>query len=64
MGEEGDTAKSTVENLQRKIQVLEEELDNAEKHLKETVEKYVLFLFFVDLRLQNIVVLDLDFFWI
>lgn len=39
--EEGDTAKSTAENLTRKIQILEEELDNAEKNLKETVEKYV-----------------------
>lgn len=39
--EEGDTAKSTAENLQRKIQILEEELDTAEKNLKETVDKYV-----------------------
>jgi len=38
-GEEGDSAKSTADNLQRKIQVLEDELDNAEKNLKETVEK-------------------------
>lgn len=40
--EEGDSAKSTAENLQRKIQILEEELDTAEKNLKETVDKYVL----------------------
>ena len=44
--EEGDSAKSTAENLQRKIQILEEELDNAEKNLKETVEKFVFHLHF------------------
>lgn len=32
----------TVENLQRKVQLLEEELDAAEKNVKETVEKWVL----------------------
>ena len=44
--EEGDTAKSTAEGLQRKIQILEEELDTAEKNLKETVEKFVFHLHF------------------
>lgn len=43
--EEGDTAKSTAETLGRKIQILEEELDSAEKNLKETVERYVVFVF-------------------
>jgi len=37
--EEGDASKSTNENLTRKIQLLEEELDTAEKNVKETVEK-------------------------
>lgn len=45
--EEGDSARSTAENLQRKIQILEEELDNAEKNLKETVEKFVSKLFII-----------------
>lgn len=40
--EEGETSKMTAENLTRKIQLLEEELDTAEKNVKETVEKYVL----------------------
>jgi tropomyosin len=44
--QEGDTAKSTAESLQRKIQILEEELDTAEKNLKETVEKFVFHLHF------------------
>jgi tropomyosin, fungi type len=39
--EEGDASKTTNENLTRKIQLLEEELDTAEKNVKETVEKYV-----------------------
>jgi tropomyosin, fungi type len=39
--EEGETSKTTNEGLQRKIQLLEEELDAAEKNVKETVEKYV-----------------------
>ncbi len=38
---EGDTSKMTNENLQRKIQLLEEELDVAEKNAKETMEKCV-----------------------
>jgi tropomyosin len=37
--EEGDTSRVTVENLQRKVQLLEEELDAAEKNVKDTVEK-------------------------
>ena len=39
--EEHETSKTTNEGLQRKIQLLEEELDNAEKNLKETVERCV-----------------------
>ena len=40
--EEGEQSKSTAESLARKIQLLEEELDTAEKNVKETTEKYVL----------------------
>nr|XP_018259122.1 actin lateral binding protein [Kwoniella dejecticola CBS 10117]OBR81280.1 actin lateral binding protein [Kwoniella dejecticola CBS 10117] len=36
---EGETHKTTGENLARKVQLLEEELDKAEKDLKETTEK-------------------------
>ena len=36
---EHDQSKTTNEGLQRKIQLLEEELDSAEKNLKETVER-------------------------
>lgn len=39
--EEGESLKSTNENLTRKIALLEEELDAAEKNVKETMEKYV-----------------------
>jgi chromosome segregation ATPase len=39
--EEGETSKSTNEGLVRKIQLLEEELDAAEKNVKETMEKCV-----------------------
>ncbi|KAJ7729995.1 tropomyosin [Mycena maculata] len=35
----GETSKMTNEGLTRKIQLLEEELDAAEKNVKETVEK-------------------------
>ncbi|KAJ7694638.1 tropomyosin [Mycena rosella] len=35
----GETSKMTNEGLVRKIQLLEEELDAAEKNVKETVEK-------------------------
>lgn len=38
---EGEASKMTTEGLQRKIQLLEEELDAAEKNAKEVVEKYV-----------------------
>lgn len=38
---DGEASKMTVEGLTRKIQLLEEELDAAEKHAKEVVEKYV-----------------------
>lgn len=37
--EEGEHSKTTNEGLIRKIQLLEEELDAAEKNVKETVEK-------------------------
>jgi len=36
---EGEGAKVTNDSLQRKIQLLEEELDAAEKNVKDTVEK-------------------------
>ena len=36
----GRSSRTTNENLLRKIQLLEEELDAAEKNVKETVEKY------------------------
>lgn len=39
--EEGEGAKTTSETLTRKVQLLEEELDAAEKNAKETVEKCV-----------------------
>jgi tropomyosin, fungi type len=39
--QEGEASKMTNEGLIRKIQLLEEELDAAEKNVKETVEKYV-----------------------
>ena len=38
---EGDASKTTNDALTRKIQLLEEELDAAEKNAKETMEKYV-----------------------
>jgi len=37
--DENETSKSANEGLTRKIQLLEEELDNAEKNLKDTVER-------------------------
>ena len=37
-----ETSKMNNETLVRKVQLLEEELDNAEKNLKETVEKCVI----------------------
>lgn len=39
--EEGEHSKTANEGLTRKIQLLEEELDAAEKNVKETVEKCV-----------------------
>ncbi len=39
---DGEHSKSTNDGLIRKIQLLEEELDAAEKNVKETVEKWVL----------------------
>ncbi|CCL99690.1 uncharacterized protein FIBRA_01711 [Fibroporia radiculosa] len=40
--EEGDQSKTINEGLQRKIQLLEEELDAADKNLKDAMEKCVL----------------------
>jgi tropomyosin len=37
--EEGESHRTTGENLARKVQLLEEELDKAEQDLKETTEK-------------------------
>lgn len=39
--QDAESSKSTSEGLQRKVQLLEEELDASEKHSKEVVEKYV-----------------------
>ena len=39
--QEGELSKATSDELRRKIQLLEDELDAAEKNAKETVEKYV-----------------------
>lgn len=39
---EGEHNRSTADNLSRKIQLLEDELDTAEKNVKETMEKSVL----------------------
>jgi tropomyosin len=39
---DSEHTKTTAENLNRKVQLLEDELDAAEKNLKETVEKCVL----------------------
>jgi tropomyosin, fungi type len=39
--EAGEVSRTESEKLQRKIQLLEEELDQAEKNAKETVEKCV-----------------------
>jgi hypothetical protein len=37
---DGEGARVTSEALTRKVQLLEEELDTAEKNVKDTVEKY------------------------
>lgn len=50
--EEGELSKTTNEGLQRKIQLLEDELDAAERNAKETTEKCVM-LFILMLRLLN-----------
>ena len=39
--EEAEHGKATNDSLTRKIELLEDELDTAEKNLKETVEKCV-----------------------
>lgn len=38
---ESEQSRTTADSLVRKVQLLEEELDAAEKNLKETVDKYV-----------------------
>ena len=38
---DSEHSKTTADTLIRKVQLLEEELDAAEKNLKETVDKYV-----------------------
>ena len=48
---EGEQSKTTSEGLERKVQLLEEELDAAEKNVKETVEKcatYIAYLVYTD----------------
>ncbi len=40
--EEAERGKATNDSLTRKIELLEDELDAAEKNLKETVEKCIL----------------------
>jgi len=37
--EQGEMSKGTADNLSRKVQLLEEELDTAEKNVKDTMEK-------------------------
>lgn len=37
--QEAESSKTTNDSLQRKVQLLEEELDNAEKNAKDVVEK-------------------------
>jgi hypothetical protein len=61
--QEGEHSKSTNEGLIRKIQLLEEELDAAEKNVKETVEKCVAVLpgFHSQGLIQNIVCVRADF---
>lgn len=39
--QKGESMKETGESLTRKVQLLEEELDAAEKNLKETTERLV-----------------------
>lgn len=50
----GETSRTDNENLQRKVQLLEEELDTAEKNAKETVEKYAFSRSRVDERLADV----------
>lgn len=38
---DAESSKTAIDALQRKVQLLEEELDAAEKHSKEVVEKCV-----------------------
>jgi len=45
---ESENSKTTAESLARKVQLLEEELDTAEKNVKDTVEKFVSSFFLVD----------------
>lgn len=39
--EDGEQSRTANEGLQRKIQLLEEELDAADKNLKDAMDKYV-----------------------
>lgn len=39
MTQDAESNKTTVDSLQRKVALLEEELDAAEKHSKEVTEK-------------------------
>lgn len=52
--DEGETLKSANENLTRKVALLEEELDAAEKNVKETMEKYVARIVFICYQLLMI----------
>lgn len=45
MAEEGSTHSTQNETLQRRLQLLEEEAEEADKNLRETNDKYVLFFF-------------------
>ena len=47
--QDAENSKSSNDALSRKVQLLEEELDAAEKHSKEVVEKYVASLLLTDL---------------
>lgn len=58
--EEHESTASNSESLQRKIALLESELDTAEKNLKETTDKYV---FDTELRIaRSNLIIDLFFF--
>lgn len=50
---DGESSKTSAEGLVRKVQLLEEELDAAEKNVKETAEKYVFHLSCACVGLDN-----------